>query len=79
MIDQRWAAEYQERTEAGRRRRASKINEGSKRQEAARAARVASIHKKMETGACLGLVTRHDHIKEIVPQIVSRIVPETFS
>jgi hypothetical protein len=49
------------------------------RQEAARAARAASIHKKTQTGAHLVLVTRHDHIKEIVPQIVPRIVPETSS
>jgi hypothetical protein len=28
----------------------------------------------MQTGACLVLVTRHDHIEEILPQIVPRIV-----
>jgi hypothetical protein len=33
----------------------------------------------MQTGAHLVLVTRHDHIKEIVPQIVPRIVVETSS
>jgi hypothetical protein len=49
------------------------------RREAARAARAASIYKKMQTGAHLVLVTRHDHIKEIVPQIVPRIVTETSS
>jgi hypothetical protein len=49
------------------------------RQEATRAARAVSIHKKMQTVACLVLVTRHNHIKEIVPQIVPRIVPETSS
>ena len=49
------------------------------RQEAARVARAASIHKKTHTSAHLVLVTRHDHIEEIVPQIVPRIVPETSS
>ncbi len=42
-------------------------------------ARAASIHKKTQTGARLVLVTRHNHIKEIVPQIIPRIVPETSS
>jgi hypothetical protein len=49
------------------------------RQEAARAARAVSICKKMQTGARLVLVTRHDHVEEIAPQIVPRIVPETSS
>ncbi len=49
------------------------------RQEVARAARAASIHKKTQTGARLVLVTRHDHIEEILQQIVPRIVPETSS
>jgi hypothetical protein len=38
-----------------------------------------AINKKTQTSARLVLVTRHDHIKEIVPQIVPRIVPETSS
>jgi hypothetical protein len=47
----------------------SSDNGGSRgeRGEAARAARAASIHKKTQTGAPLVLVTRHDHIDEIVP------------